>query len=402
MANKMNIAVFVGVLIVFGLLNTLQGINGLASADSTFKSELPVINDIEEVTSGDYFRSYEAFFADHFIFSDFWMTISAYIDTAKGFSYGKDMEIVSTKGINVAKKFNDKESVMDTEWGDILIVDGTAMEVHVHNEAAIKGYADAINQVADSVDAEVFAVQIPTQIEFEEQTIYKEVSNSQAYSIEFLNSCFNESVTPVNVYDTIEKHKNEYVYMRTDHHWTALGAYYAYTSIIETLGDSPLDLNVYQTEEMDGYLGTLYNLTLNEKLAENPDILTAYMPVVDTTYEVYDNVSWRDGNVISLEHFNNPPYCYGVYIEGDSPLSVIRTDIENQKSIAIVKDSYANALIPFLTSHYSEIHIIDPRMYEGNLPEYISENSIDQLLFFNYVLVNRYSGFDKLILSLLD
>ncbi len=278
------------------------------------------------------------------------------------------------------------------------------MEIHTLNEDAANGYSEAINYIADKVDAKVFSLLVPTLVEFTEKEKYQDISYSQMESIKAINENFISKVDPIDVYIELESHKDEYIFMGTDHHWTGLGAYRAYEAFCDQIGIESIPLEAFERVDFEGYLGSLYRVSQSEKLVENPDTLYAYLPVVDTDYQINRGSEWVSGKVIDLSFFNKetPESAYGVYLQGDSALSIITSDVGTDRSILIIKDSYANAVIPFLTSHYKSIHIIDPRMYTGNIVDYINEEQVDEVLFLNYVLVNRFTGYIDLLNTLSD
>lgn len=393
MHKKINIIIFLLIIFVVGITNLGNTIIQKSDTLEVDESELMPVLDLQQLTSGNYFRAYDDQFTSNFLYRENLILLSERFDLIKGIDFGDDLELVSSKGINVANKLNEKEGVMSTEWGNILIAGDAAMEVHSYNEEAIKAYPEAINRIEQAIGIKTYSMLVPTQIEFEENPIYSDISYSQKDSIEMVNAYFNKEVTPIDVYTTLQNHKDEYIYMRTDHHWTALGAYYAYVAFIEALGEVAVPIEAYETKSKDGYLGSLYNLTHSSKISVNPDVVTAYLPIVETTYRTSDGSHWSDGSVVNLKFFKESEQNYGVFLGGDSPLSVITTSVDNDQRILVIKDSYANAFIPFLTSHYEEIHIIDPRMFECHIETYVADNDIGEVLFLNYVLVNRYNGY---------
>lgn len=407
--KKINIIIFIGILIIFGSLNLFHSVEGTVLENENRSIKKPVFS-IDNLFSGDFFREYDTYYSDTFIFRDSFIALSSQIKTLRGLQ-SEGPEIISTTAINVGNRISERpddenvdpekpieEGIEVTKLGKILIVDNKAMEIHHRNEEAEVAYPESINYIAEHIDSNVYSILVPTRIEFTEKVEYKDISYPQIDTIHAINSHFIEKIKPIDVYSEMQAHSDQYIYMKTDHHWTAIGAYYAYKAFMEGIGEDALAMDAFDMVEFEGYLGSLWRVSQSEKLEENPDSIFAFLPVNATEYSKMKAGLWTKGKVVDLDYFD-PEYTtnhYGVYLQGDSSLSVITTDVKNGKSLLILKDSYANSFIPFLTSHFESIHIVDPRLYEDNVIDYIQDKQIDDVLFLNYVLVNRYMGYTEL------
>lgn len=429
---KVNILFFLIFIYILSISNLLfpQKTSAIASENRNLHKK-PVFT-IEDLFSGEYFKEYDNYFADNFIFRKNFINFSKRIKYARGIDNEDAAEIIAFEGLNVADNFNEQENYKEKEdinisdkskeitgeikkesvtlneeliqgtiFGKILIVDNSAMEINTYNESATKNYVKSINYISEIVDENVktYSILVPTQIEFINKNKYKDISYSQKECINFINKSFNSLVTSVDVYKSLKEHTDEYIYFRTDHHWTPLGAYYAYREFIKSTDEKPLDLNEFEKSEIEGFLGTLYNITLSEKLSLTPDIVEVYTTNVKHDYWIYKEDEIYMGNAVDINYLNEKNK-YSVYLCGDYPLGKIQTEIKNDRKIVVIKDSYANSFIPFLIPHYEEIYIVDPRMFEGNIFDLIKENNIDEILFLNYVLVNRYDGYSKLFMKI--
>lgn len=122
----------------------------------------------------------------------------------------------------------------------------------------------------------IYSLIAPTNSEFVELRKHAGITDSQNNATAYLNSKFNDGITAVNVYDVLNEHKEEYIYFRSDHHWTALGAYYAYTAFMKTKGEEPVPLEEYKTVEIDNFLGSTYAKTRDKSIEK---ILIPYMHI---------------------------------------------------------------------------------------------------------------------------
>ncbi|MDR2670421.1 MAG: hypothetical protein LBC26_01705, partial [Oscillospiraceae bacterium] len=213
-------------------------------------------------------------------------------------------------------------------------------------------------------------------------------------------------VRTVDAHAALSRHTDEYIFFRTDHHWTALGAYYAYTAFCESAGLSYRDISEFTTGVYENFVGSMYGFTAkypqSRVLRDNPDSLTYYLPIVPSTETVYSAGRLEDGRtapVVAKSVSDTYENKYVCFIDGDNPLSVIRSENGSGRSIVVIKESYGNAFIPFLTSHYETIYIVDPRHVNGkgqpglNLLELVRTQDIDDVLFINYPFFINSAGY---------
>ena len=155
----------------------------------------------------------------------------------------------------------------------------------------------------------------------------------------------------------------EYVWFKTDHHWTSHGAYIAYVHIISALGQTPYSRNLFTVETVsEDFLGSIYSRA--GCIAPSPDKVELYRYEGDTEYTVTldDGRSYRG---LYFSEFLEEKDKYSVFLGGNySYLSIKKEGAENRSRLVIIKDSYANALVPFLALHF-DIEMIDPRFYRG-------------------------------------
>lgn len=283
----------------------------------------------------------------------------------------------------------------------VLIYKDSAYALFPFSEDSGNYYASTLNAFQKRVDEDVtvYSLLVPTNTEFVEEKKFRELSDSQKDTIEYVNARLKK-VVPVDAYTPLEEHKNEYIYFKTDHHWTALGAYYAYTGFTQAVGLEPVPLKEYETETIKGYVGSMYETTGSSNLKRNPDIITVYKPFIKNEYNVYYGSAIKM-NVIDMSNADKSTK-YRVFLSGDRPLGVIKTEVTNGRKILVIKDSYGNAMVPFLLPHYEEIYVVDPRQYEKNIFELIEKNGIHQVLFLNYVPILSYYGYIDLIVKVME
>lgn len=289
-----------------------------------------------------------------------------------------------------------------TNLGAIVIIGDRAMEIPTATDAIIESYADAVNSINDAVgaDARVISLVTPNSGQFYSPTDMHTGSHDQKAMIDLCYYNMAPDVLTVDAYSKLEKNKSKYLYFRTDHHWTQLGAYYAYTAFCETVGWEPVELDEFETGTYERFLGTMYTNTSqypqSAVLKENPDQLHYYLPIAKTTAAFYADADIGNATnttywtfVVNTDLPQTEYNKYMCFMSGDHPAAMITTDVEGPVCL-VLKDSYGNAFLPFLTSHYSRIYVIDPREFNQDgkpsldLAEYVREREVDDVILVNY------------------
>lgn len=204
----------------------------------------------------------------------------------------------------------------------------------------------------------------------------------------------------VFVFDELWAHRGEYIYFYSDHHWTARGAYYAYRCFAGAAGFQPAGISsMKETIIGEPFVGGLYTFTGDERIKAFRDTLYAYFPAKPHTMKVYD----KDWNIMefgsSILTFGSN---YSNFIAGDNPLTVINVpDNPEGLSILVIKDSYGNAMVPFLTEHYNTIYVVDPRHGSIKLREYFKNIPLTDILFLNHLNLNSTTSWVQTLQNLL-
>lgn len=276
----------------------------------------------------------------------------------------------------------------------IFIWNNKAFETFEAPEGSAKAYAGAISYYKNKLgnDVNVYNLVVPTHIAFGlpdrlEKTV---PSTNQKKYLDEIFSGYSSKIKTVNVYDIFEEKKKEYIYLNTDHRWTALGAYYAYTEFCNVADESPVNISDLTSNHISNFTGTLYSTTKAEVLNNNPDTITYYdMPESYTMNILKKNSSkWKEYRGVYNEDTNS----YDIFIYGDNSATKIINDNEkNGKNILVVKDTYGNAFVPWLINNYDEVHSIDFRSYNGNIISYCIENEITDVLFINSTINSSVS-----------
>ena len=237
----LNILIFISLIYTVTILNILTPKNkAISEVENRTLAQKPVFS-VDNLLSGKYFRDFESFFADHFFDRENLVKISKNISSLKGIKREEEVYLVDFEGQNVGGNRNNEDgekpedNAVVTTKGNLLILNDTVMELYKFNEDKAKLYADMVNTVSSTLGENVktYSLLAPIQIEFLNNEKYKNLSDSQIDAIKYVNDNFSDNIIPVDAYSPIKEHIDEYVYYRTDHHWTALGAYYGYTGFAD-------------------------------------------------------------------------------------------------------------------------------------------------------------------------
>lgn len=409
--SYVNIFIFVIIILTFSFINLIYPKNQtISQTENRTLAKKPDFT-VEALFSGEYFRNFESYFSDHFPFREKLVSMSKELSALKGIKGDKEVYLVDFNGQNVGGNQDEdtdgSNSAQASTKDNLLILNDTVMEIYKFHEDKSKYYANMINKIQDKIgtNTKIYSLLAPVQIEFLKDKKYKNLSDSQLDAINFVKKNLNKGITSVDAYSPIKEHIDEYVYFRTDHHWTALGAYYAYTGFAKAAEFDPIPLDKFKTRKASGFLGYLSTVNPSERVNNNPDDIIYYIPPVKSNMKVYyydkdtgEKKSYN-GAVISKSYIKSDQK-YGVFIGGDFPLGVIKTKANSDKNILVIKDSYGNSFIPFLVPHYSEIYVVDPRHYKESVPDLIKENNIDEVMILNYVLTTNFNTYVDNVLNL--
>ena len=240
--------------------------------------------------------------------------------------------------------------------------------------------AGIVNEFANNVQLPTYFMLIPNSIYINKDKLPSNVETpNQREIIDDFYSKLTEKVTTIQTTDLLMENKNQYIYFKTDHHQTSLGAYLAYTVFAAQRGEKPVDIRTLdKITASEEFLGTfdskaqIYN--------QENDIIDIYLNEknIDLKQVQYDNETTTS---IFNEEYLTKKDKYSFFLNGNNAKVVAQTNNANGKKILIIKDSYAHIMAQFLCQDYEELHFIDPRYYKVSMTDYAKENEITEVLF---------------------
>lgn len=297
--------------------------------------------------------------------------------------------ITSLQGAVIGDDYRiSEESIVDCGNCYVLNKEYMFSPVTVHDRQAEK-YADIVNRIAESVpEAQVYSMLVPDSYE-----IYapKQFYTGQRRAFWLINQNLSQRVKSVNATDALLSHANEKIYFSTDHHWTHRGAFYAWEAFAKEKGFEALSLESFEKADTDAFSGSYIQrlgngFTAADVLSKPTETMERFLPTYDTTVTIYSdsNMEKMIGRVPLINTKNN---SYSCFISGDHPLSVIESSVGNGKKLAIIKESFGNALATWAVNNYQYVYVIDIRGFSGGklkISDFYAKTQFDDLLIESY------------------
>lgn len=243
-------------------------------------------------------------------------------------------------------------------------------------------YAEALNTLQEKVgkNVKIYSMPAPLASQFYLPKNASDYSSDQKECFDSVAEKLNDGIISINVCDELAKHTEEDIYCRTDHHWQALGAYYACKVFAETAGVPYPELDKYEKQVREGYVGTMYAFSEDSRILNDPEDFTWYVPTCNYTAYFYDtsfNYKFEDDLLFETD----TPNSYLTFIGSDEYVVKAKTSVKNHRKLLVIKDSYGNAEIPFFTGSFEEVYVADMRYFQRNLPNFIKSMGITDVLF---------------------
>lgn len=310
----------------------------------------------EHVLSGQYTKDLNTWFSDQFVCRDQNIHIKYLIQ--KTFGVKEIQDVFLTKQGLIEKTAKPNKEQLERNLNAINAFKQNYPELNV-------GFVTAPNAVS------IKKAYLPKYA----------VTLNQNKQIDNIYSKLDDSIVKIDLRNTLKKHKDEYLYYKTDHHWTSLASYYAYQDIakafnLETTKKS--DYTIYPVTT--NFEGTLANKTGSVNIKDEIDI---YVPKDKCDYVITDESTNKKSRTIYHSDALETKDQYTVFMGGNKALFHINVDNNSKRHLLLIKDSYANSLIPFLIPQYASITVVDARYYFENYERLIKDDLITDVLFMN-------------------
>lgn len=352
--NIIFIITFIIILILPTIYNFFTEDKKYSENENRYLSEKPHLTNYT-LLSGQYFKDFENYIDDQFIFREKLFEMKTRIQRGVG---NKDIN-----GVYLAKDNYLIEKTLDSD------IDNDKLLSNIEN----------LNKFAKNHDSKrIQLMVVPTS-----SLILKEKLPKYALIFDqdkVLNTIKNnvKDITYIDLRNTLLQHKNEYIYYKTDHHWTTLGSFYGYQEWGKYNNLIVKKDDYYQKIVASDFKGSLYSKILDSNTPN--DEIVIFEDKDGINYEVFYNFNkTKSSNIYDFEKLQEKDK-YQVFLGGNYPELTITTSNKNNKNLLIIKDSYANAFVPFLVKHFENIHLVDTRYFKQNLDDYINDCDISEIL----------------------
>lgn len=330
---------------------------GFSEKENRVLASRPALK-LDQIISGGYEKQFETYENDQFPLRDMWITLKATTDRLMG--KVEENGVYLGKNGYLMEAFN---APSQTQYDATV----NAMTSFAQNHSDLKQYAliapNSVNILKSNLPA------------------FAPADDQNPWIDKLKDSLTSAGVTFIDIRDTFTDHKAEDLYYHTDHHWTTLGAYYAYLQAaaamgIDTSSDSYDKAPVSQT-----FKGTL-SAKSGFRSGETDEI-DVFLPNGDNALSSV--VNYVDEQKKSASFYDtsklNTRDKYALFFGGNHAQIKISTPTESNNTLLVLKDSYANSFIPFLAQHYRKIIMIDPRYYYGDLEQLLQVENVQEVLY---------------------
>lgn len=299
------------------------------------------------------------------------------------------------------------EEIQNQIQQNLYVKGDAAYSVYYFGKENCTNYVAALNNVAAELKGQttVYNILVPNNsgVMLSEDELSKLAGSDQEQAIDYYYSIESDDVKTVDTIKTLREHNDEYLYFRTDHHWTQLAAYYVYQNFCKVKGIEAHDLSYYDKKEFKNFLGTFYSTLGNSNMESNPDTVDAYVPkgTNDMTFWDTDGKEWNWNVIYDVDSWASSSK-YMTFIGGDRPMEVIENpQIKDGSSCVVLKESYGNCFVPFLVDHYQTVYVLDYRYTTVNVLDFVKEKQADDLIIINNITIIGSTSVVDLISGLL-
>ncbi len=370
MHKKIGIALFFVILIglpVMTFTHLPKDKKPFSENENRYLEEYPEVS-LETIKSEDFMNGFDKWFSDRFYGRENWISTKNKVETALGKSeistvYTKDdqmMQLISTNSdIGTGCDYKDLDK----------------------NVNVINTFAE------ENPDIPVYFMLCPTSVGiYGEDLLPDYLKNVTEDEQDVIDYCYNklDNVTGINIIDALKASKDQYIYYRTDHHWTSLGAYIAYNAAGDQLGYTPYSIDDFtKTVGSESFQGTLFSKTLDQSVKKDEiDMYTLADGSISTTMEISNGVTTTEHDGIFYKEYLDVKDKYSTFTGQNAACVTFKNKgVSNGKSLLIIKDSYANSLIQFMSCNYETITMLDMRYTNLSYSDLVNVADYDQAVF---------------------
>lgn len=359
MKNKIFFAIFMTVWVVIVIINFIWPKQVFSEEENRMLATIPRFS-FESFVNGNYLNGVNDYINDHFAFRNFYLKLNSWWE----------IDVMGKKENN----------------GVYIGKDGYLFEKFEYNDREKENGNTNVEIISDFAN-KMKEQNVPTYFVLAPNSIYinsnklpnnVEVPNQE----EIINQIYGkaENTNNINVIESLKtENKKKQLYFKTDHHINSDGAYVIYREYCKAANIATKEIdNFNRVTISNDFLGTFDSKA--QLLNQQSDELLVYENENNTNIKeaIYDK---QTTNSIFNEEYLKGKDKYSYFLNGNNSRAIIKTNVNNDKKLLVIKDSYAHIMSQFLCQEYSEVHFLDPRYTNFDYVEYAKENGITDVLF---------------------
>lgn len=354
MRNRIFVSIFAVMLALLTLLTVFLPKKEFSDNENRVLASFPTLS-IETLKDGSFTSDFSLYVADHFAFRDVWVSIKSIAETATLKTSNNDV-------------FNGKDGYL---LDSFVFDDDSQFEENLN---AVKEFEKIVKDNYD-INVKTLIAPTATQIHSDKLPPFAVTSDGEA----MISHAAEEIDGFINVYSALDAHKDEYIYYKTDHHWTDLGAYYAYEQYKSALGETAPAKEEIDTDTVSlSFFGTTYS-RFGRFFGVEADTLFAPSQEYIGSMTVTDSKGNTTNSIYHPEKLSEKDkYLY--FLGGNDSIVTIDTENKNGKTLLLLKDSYANSFLPYIIGDFEKIIVIDMRYYPGLINYLIEDSAVTDIL----------------------
>ncbi|NLY45311.1 MAG: hypothetical protein GX053_04895 [Tissierella sp.] len=357
MKEKNRSILFVSLLISLSSLNLIAPTKMFSEKENRYLKQFPNLS-VKSIMSGEFTSNFESYVTDQFLGRDNWIGLKTL------------SQLAILKKDNGRVYFGRDDYLFD-------ISSGIDEEQFNLNMESINKFIGHVREHNEKMPITALLVPTKTEVLMGKLPPYTPIIDEREV-VENIKNKLDDYIQIIDLINPLKEHSDDYIYYRTDHHWTTYGAYYGYKEYMEHIGGKGLGKDEFKINQVsNNFYGTSYRKA--NFYNGDPDSIYSFTHRHPIDYEIISNNQFKSKELYDEKYLNQVDQ-YSYFLGGDKALIEIETSIQNNKTIVVMKDSFANSLIPFLTAHYNKIVIVDTRYYNGSINDLIQNMDVDEIL----------------------
>ena len=343
--NKTTTIIFCALLGIITVASMVNPVRESSETENRSLAQMPELS-VKSIFSGTFEKDYETFITDQFVARDAWINLRTKTELLLGKREANNVYFAKD-GYYIENVSPDKEA----------------------SENNLKFLADFINDMSGTYRVRALIAPTALSILSDKLPLNAPAWDENGYLDRIASLCPEN--TFVDTRGILSEHENDYVYYRTDHHWTTYGAYLAYTELCASLGIEPIpESEIVRTTLSDKFYGTII---AKVGLSDNADTLEKFESENQPSVSLVYDLGARETDTLYADEKLSTRDKYGVFLGGNDAVVDVTTSVKNGKTLVLVKDSYSHCMLPLLANHYERIILVDLRSFNMGIESFVGK-----------------------------